>query len=188
MNKEKKALETAVQEAKRQIREHLGKPPQTVNGWRINPSVGRYGTDYLTRAATAMGGLGALPSEDAYYLGCSQDGEGRPLNGAHRYLLRFEKDALPPVNAFWSVTLYGKDGFFVPNPQNRYTLGDRDPLIFNPDGSLDLIIQQKSPGKDKENNWLPAPAEDFNLSLRMYWPKPEALSGAWKPPRIRLLE
>jgi hypothetical protein len=189
MDEEKeKALERAVAVAKEMIREYLGRPLQTVNGWRINANVGRYGTDYLTRAATALGGLGALPPEDAYYLGGFQDEGGRPLNGARRYLLRFEKDALPPVRAFWSVTLYGKDGFFVPNPLNRYTLGDRDPLIFNPDGSLDLYIQKDSPGKEKEPNWLPAPQEDFNLSLRLYWPKEEALTGKWQPPRIRLVE
>ncbi|MEW6187162.1 MAG: DUF1254 domain-containing protein [Thermodesulfobacteriota bacterium] len=182
------SLERALADARKQILEQANKPPKLINGWRFNSNVGRYGTDYLTRAIVAMGGLGALPLEEAVYLGCSMDREGKPLNGNNRYLLHFEKNTLPPVNAFWSVTLYGRDGFYVPNPLNRYALGDRDPLRYNADGSLDLYIQNPSPGADRESNWLPSPSGPFLLSLRLYWPKAEVINGRWTPPEIRLLD
>jgi len=89
------------------------------------------------------------------------------------------------VNAFWSITAYTAKQTFVANPINRYAIGDRDKLKFNPDGSLDIYLQHDSPGKDKESNWLPADAGSFNVALRMYWPKDDALSGTWTPPPIR---
>jgi hypothetical protein len=90
-----------------------------------------------------------------------------------------------PVNAFWSITMYNAKQSFVANPLNRFAIGDRDKLKFNPDGSLDIYLQHDSPGKDKESNWLPADAGSFNVALRMYWPKESALSGAWTPPPIK---
>ena len=90
------------------------------------------------------------------------------------------------MRAFWSVTLYDNEGFQVANPLNRFAIGDRDPLTYNADGSLDLYIQHASPGTpDKESNWLPAPAGPFNLTARLYWPRPEALSGSWNPPAVK---
>lgn len=155
------------------------------NGWSGGGGkVGRYGTDYLVRAVVARIGLGALPPEDAVYLHCHQDRDGRPLDGSHRYRLHFDKDAIPPVRAFWSVTMYSADGYFVPNPINRFAIGDRDPLVRNPDGSLDLYIQHPAPESGKQPNWLPAPNGQFNLSLRMYWPKPEVLDARWSPPPV----
>jgi hypothetical protein len=88
------------------------------------------------------------------------------------------------VNAFWSVTLYNPKQAFVENPIDRYAIGDRDPLKLNDDGSLTLYVQHKSPGKQRESNWLPAPEGNFNLFMRLYWPKPEALKGTWKPPAV----
>ena len=105
----------------------------------------------------------------------------KTLTGAARYVLHFDKGQLPPAKAFWSLSLYGADQFFVANPLNRYAIGDRDKLVFNPDGSLDIHVQHESPGKDKEANWLPAPAGKFVLMLRMYWPKdtpPSVIDGS----------
>jgi hypothetical protein len=88
------------------------------------------------------------------------------------------------VLAFWSVTAYDKDGYFISNSINRYAIGDRDPLKFNPDGSLDLYIQSENPGLDRQSNWLPAGNGPFNLTLRLYWPKPPILDGSWHAPPV----
>ncbi|MFT3818979.1 MAG: DUF1254 domain-containing protein [Rubrivivax sp.] len=120
--------------------------------------VGAYGNDYLLRAFVAYAGLGALPNEEAIYPMAAADAEGKPLTGASRYVLHFDKDHMPPADAFWSLTMYGADQFFVANRIGRYAIGDRDKLAFNADGSLDLYIQHESPGRDQESNWLPAPA------------------------------
>lgn len=160
----------------------------TENGWMVPPmQLGRYGTNYALRAVIALIGFGANLPEDAIYPNAQVDGRGRKLNGAHRYALHFAKGQTPPVNAFWSLTMYNSKQAFVPNPIERYAIGDRDRLKFNPDGSLDLYLQHESPGKDRESNWLPAPKDDFNLVLRMYWPRPAALQGEWKPPPVQRL-
>jgi len=163
-----------------------GHPGKT--GWTGGSrNVGRYGTDYAARADIARIGLGANPPEDAGYMGCHHDVEGRPLEGANQYRIHFDKNQTPPVRAFWSVTVYSPDGYFIPNPINRFAIGDRDPLKFNPDGSLDLYIQRDPPGGARNSNWLPAPASKFNLSLRMYWPKGDILTGKWIPPPVSRL-
>ena len=102
----------------------------------------------------------------------------------NKYVMHFSKDELPPVDAFWSLTLYDAEGFQVANPLNRFAIGDRDPLQFNDDGSLDICIQNPNPGPDKEANWLPAPKGSFNLTMRLYAPKNEALTGQWNPPPV----
>ncbi|MCU0805616.1 MAG: DUF1214 domain-containing protein [Burkholderiales bacterium] len=115
--------------------------------------------------------------------------EVKPLSGANKYVLHFEKGETPPVNAFWSVSIYSPQSFFVANPINRFAVSNWMPFNKNADGSLDLQIQKDSPGKDKEQNWLPAPEGEFNLTMRMYWPKekdPTILSGSWKPPAVTL--
>jgi len=155
------------------------------SGWTIHRDLGRYGTEYLKRAFVAWLGLGANLPEDAIYPTARVDAEGQPLSGANRYVLHFDKKELPPANAFWSLTLYNDRQFFVANPLNRYALGDRDRLRYNKDGSLDLHVQNTSPGKDKEANWLPAPTDSFNLMLRIYWPKPKVLDGTWVPPQVK---
>ena len=98
--------------------------------------------------------------------------------------MHFNKGELPPVNGFWSLTMYDKDYFFVPNVLNRYSISPRQDLKPNGDGSVDLYIQNESPGTDKEANWLPAPKTPFNLTMRMYAPKSEALIGKWNPPPV----
>ncbi len=103
-------------------------------------------------------------------------------------MLHFDKGETPPVNAFWSVTMYGSDSFFVDNPINRYAISSWMPLKYGADGSLDLYVQHDSPGVDKEANWLPSPEADFNVTLRMYWPKdkgPSILDGSWSPPALK---
>src|SRR5262245_32066070 len=158
-----------------------------VNGWFYQTStVGTYGTAYKLRAMGTLIGLGVNLPEDAVYPASFVDGEGKPYSGANRYVLHFEKGQLPPAAAFWSVTLYDKDGFQAPNALSRFALGDRDKLKFNPNGSLDLYIQHESPGPEKESNWLPAPAAEFNLAMRLYSPRREALDGIWAPPPVNV--
>jgi len=182
-----RALERAVVEGRRSLSEPVA-GGKRANGWSMRYDIGKYGVDYLLRASVARGGLGANLAEDAVYPGALADAEGQPFAGTKRYVLHFEKKQLPPVNAFWSLTIYDARGFFTENPIGRYAIGDRDRLRFNPDGSLDLYIQHARPGAEQESNWLPVPTEAFSISMRLYWPKPEVLKGAWAPPPIRRVE
>lgn len=179
-----KAIEKGAAEASALV-ERWAKPDSQKSCWGRAPKAGRYGTDYTARAFTARNLLGANPPEDAVYLGCRQDAAGQPLTGAKNYVLHFAKREVPRVRAFWSLTLYDEAGYFVANPLHRFAIGDRDPLKFDPDGSLDLYIQHGSPGSDKESNWLPAPEGNFNLSLRFYWPDENIIKGDYKPPLVK---
>ncbi len=161
------------------------------NGWLFSKETGLYGTNYIQRALITAIGLGANRPEDAIY----PTSEGPSLlghySGAKKYVMRFPKGQLPPVNGFWSVTMYDKDYFFVNNPLNRYSISARQNLKQNPDGSTDLYIQNTSPGAGKESNWLPAPKGQFILMLRMYWPKtgkPSILNGSWKIPAVKAVD
>ncbi|MGB0084179.1 MAG: DUF1254 domain-containing protein [Rhodomicrobiaceae bacterium] len=160
---------------------------QVVNGWSVATQfIGTYGTSYKQRAVIALGGLGANLPEDAVYPTAFADEDGRPLISTENYVIHFDKGQLPPADAFWSITMYDKDGFQVPNPINRFALGDRDKLTFNEDGSLDIYMQAESPGKDKESNWLPAPKDaPFQPTMRIYSPRNEVADGRWAPPPIR---
>jgi hypothetical protein len=154
-------------------------------GWNSFQGVlGRYGTNYNARAITARVAIGANPPEDAVYISDSTDSNGKPLSGAMKYRMHFAADRLPPVLAFWSITGYDKDGYFIANPMDRYAIGDRDKLKFNPDGSLDLYVQAQNPESDYESNWLPSGEGPFNLTFRLYWPKPAVLNGSWLPPAV----
>jgi hypothetical protein len=154
-------------------------------GWNsFQGELGRYGTNYSARAITARVAVGANPPEDAVYISDSTDSSGAPLNGSMRYRIHFPSGKLPPVRAFWSVTAYDKDGYFIANTINRYAIGDRDQLKFNPDGSVDLYIQDQNPGADRDANWLPSGAGIFNLTLRLYWPEAAILNGGWQPPAV----
>ena len=139
----------------------------------------------LDPAVVAMIGLGANIAADASYLNSVSDATGKPLNGANRYMLHFDKNEMPPANAFWSMTMYDADSFFVPNPLKRYNIAAWMPLKHNNDGSLDIYIQKDSPGKAKESNWLPAPAGDLSISFKVYWPKESMLDGSWKAPATK---
>ena len=155
---------------------------RVANGWSMNTdTMGVYGNYYLKRAIVAQLGLGANLPEDAIYLG---DESGKPLHGANKYAIHFDKATIPPVNAFWSITLYDQQGFQVGNSLNRFAVSSWMPFQYNPDGSLDLYFQNESPGADKEANWLPAPKGAFNLCMRLYAPKSDALTGKWNPPPV----
>ena len=159
-------------------------------GWRTNlTAIGTYGADYLSRAVIAYVGIGSNTIEDAVYPSALTDADGKPFSSDNRYVLHFNRDEIPPVRAFWSLTMYNERQVFAANPIDRYAIGDRDKLAFNPDGSLDLYIQRESPGQDKESNWLPAPASGpFTMNLRLYWPKAEVLDGSWAPPGVKLAQ
>lgn len=160
---------------------------RVVNGWSMNTdTMGVYGNYYLKRAIVTQVGLGANLPEDAIYPLNIGDDDGKPLNGKDGgvYTIHFDKGATPPVNAFWSITLYDSDGFQVGNELNRFAVSSWMPFAYNADGSLDIYLQHASPGKDKEANWLPAPDGPFNLTMRLYGPKSEALTGKWNPPPV----
>ena len=158
------------------------------NGWAFFTKAGVYGIDYLDRAFITAIGLGANRTQDAVYPTSEVDAEGKPYSGGSKYIMHFDKGKLPPVNGFWSLTMYNAEYFFVDNPLNRYTLSARNKLKKNADGSVDLCVQNENPGKDKESNWLPAPADKFVLMLRLYWPKespPSLLDGTWTIPGVK---
>ena len=172
------------------VAKELKKPRDLVRGWATPPAMlGDYGTFYNTRAVVAMVGLGANLPADATYPNTSVDAAGQALSGSHRYRLHFTPSELPPVKAFWSITAYGSDNCLIDNPMRRYAIGDRDPLVYNSDGSLDLWMQADEPAGDKRKNWLPVKAgQPFLLNARLYWPKPAALNGAWGMPAVERVE
>ena len=162
---------------------------RVVNGWSMNTdTLGVYGNYYLKRAIVSQVGLGANLPEDAIYPLNLGDESGKPLDGANKYVLHFDKGITPPVNAFWSITLYDSDGFQTANALNRFAVSSWMPFNHNADGSLDLYLQNESPGKEKEANWLPAPKGAFNLTMRLYSPKSEALTGKWSPPPVTRMQ
>jgi hypothetical protein len=154
-------------------------------GWVYTTRSGAYGVDYPYRAAIALCCLGENLPQDAVYPSLAVDSEGHPLDGNNNYVLHFDKGKLPPVDAFWSVTAYDTEGYFIPNALKRQALGDRDKLFTNADGSLDLYVQTDSPDTDKEANWLPVAKAPFTLLMRLYWPKAEVLDGSWTPPPVQ---
>jgi hypothetical protein len=178
-----KALEQTTTTGLEQIQEETKRVGKRVNGWQMTLT-GKYGTDYLFRAATTLVGLGANLPQDAIYPMTTTDGSGQRLNGAHKYVLHFDNGKLPPVNGFWSLTMYNAEYFFVENPLNRYTLSQRSKFNLNTDGSVDLYLQNEPPVENLRANWLPAPEGNFNLILRMYWPKEVVLKGSWEPPAM----
>ncbi len=170
------------------IQYKISKDMKDENGWGFTTKTGIYGTDYLFRALISAIGLGANRPQDAVYPTSSKDGEGKVYNGANKYVIRFPKGQTPPARGFWSITMYDSSYFFVSNPINRYSISARQNLKTNPDGSTDIYIQKDSPGADKETNWLPAPAGDFVLMMRLYWPSersPSIINGSWKIPPVK---
>jgi hypothetical protein len=185
-----KGLEEGVREGHARIVAEAKKPlGQTVNGWHFVTDAGPYGTDYLRRAVLAFSGLEAnLLPEDAVCPRTASDANGEPLIGSSQYEIHFGKGELPPVEAFWSITMYNSGLAFVRNPIRRYAIGDRDNLKFDDDGSLTLYIQNEPPTKERESNWLPSPRDSFSLIMRLYWPKSEILTGGWMPPEVKRVE
>jgi hypothetical protein len=186
-----------MKEGDRKVDEAVAKLGRDINGWRVAPASGDeayYNGDWLLRAVMAKAGIYGNDTAEAMYPMTRQDGAGRVLDGSkHNYTLTFAADQLPPVNAFWSITMYdGKSQLLIKNPIDRYLINA--PMLpsmkKNADGSFTLYIQNKSPGKDREANWLPAPAGPIYLVMRLYWPKatpPSILppgNGTWKPPGL----
>jgi hypothetical protein len=156
------------------------------NGWFFTTTAGIYGTKYLMRAFVTAIGLGANRPQDAIYPTSEGPDVLKKYSGANKYVVHFDKGQMPPAKGFWSITMYDSSFFFVPNPINRYTVSSRSKFTPNADGSVDLYVQNDSPGKGKEANWLPAPKDRFVLMMRLYWPSetaPSILDGTWKPPR-----
>ncbi|TYL81719.1 DUF1254 domain-containing protein [Bradyrhizobium cytisi] len=185
------ALKDIPQSALKKIEDNKAALGGIMDGWVVTKGLGTYGSDsYMKRAVVAAFGWPANQQRDAVYPYTETDSTGQKLTGANKYTLTFAKDATPPVNGFWSITMYMIDQgwWFVPNPLNKFTASLRDNPKFNADGSLTLYFQNESPGKDKEANWLPAPKGEFIPMLRMYWPKnesPSILNGSWKPPAVQ---
>jgi hypothetical protein len=181
----KTALETVPKDALNLMAWKTSSLARVVNGWSMNTdTMGVYGNYYLKRAIITQLGLGANLPEDAIYPINLADATGKPLDGASAYVLHFHKGEAPPVNAFWSVTLYDAEGYQVANSLNRFAVSSWMPFKYGLDGSLDLYFQNASPGADKEANWLPAPKGPFNLTMRLYAPKSDALTGKWNPPPV----
>jgi hypothetical protein len=173
--------------AQKQIMGHFKDGGTNARGWVFTTHAGVYGTEYLQRAFVTAIGLGANRPQDAVYPTSEVDAEGVPYSGTKKYVLHFDKGQAPPVDGFWSLTMYDADYFFVDNPLNKYTVSPRNDLKYNADGSLDIYIQNESPGKEKEANWLPAPQGKFILMMRLYWPKetnPSIINGTWQPPGV----
>jgi hypothetical protein len=178
-------LETAPADALKLMAWKMASLARVENGWSMNTdTMGVYGNYYLKRAIVAQMGLGANLPEDAIYPLNLADNTGKPLDGGSAYVLHFDNGLTPPVNAFWSITLYDTDGYQVANTLNRFAVSSWMPFKYDADGSLDLYFQNASPGTDKEANWLPAPKGLFNLTMRLYAPKSDALIGKWNPPPV----
>jgi hypothetical protein len=183
------ALATVPDEAQKLMQWKTPTIAKIVNGWSMNTdTMGVYGNYYLKRAIVAQIGLGANLPEDAIYPLNLTDAAGNPLDGSNNYVLHFSKEELPPVEAFWSITLYDPEGFQVANDLNRFAVSSWMPFEYNSDGSLDLYFQNENPGTGKETNWLPAPKGPFNLTMRLYAPRRDALTGEWNPPPVTKTE
>jgi hypothetical protein len=181
------ALNDGIRDALSALTARIPTVGKLVNGWEmILDTIGVYGNFYAKRAIVAMAGLGANPPEDAVYPLAITDANGDPFIGEKNYVLHFDKDELPPVEAFWSLTMYDAEGFQSANELNRFAIGDRDALTFADDGSLDILIQHTNPGPGEESNWLPAPLGPLGITMRLYAPKAQVLDGTWAPPPVRV--
>ncbi len=189
---DKEAIKAVPKLAQVKIMEYFRKATVPVNGWTfLTTHIGVYGTDYLQRALVTAIGLGANRPQDAIYPTSEKDADGKEYDGNKKYVMHIEKGEMPPVDGFWSLTMYDANFFFVPNPLNPYTLSSRNKFVTNADGSVDLYMQSDSPGKAKEANWLPTPKAKFIPMLRLYWPQekaPSILDGSWKPPAIKVTQ
>ncbi|MCO8122747.1 DUF1254 domain-containing protein [Stieleria sp. TO1_6] len=185
----KTLVETAIETDKNVISQFLkwqynGTPAG--NHWNRSTNNAQWGVDYYDRTGTARSNIYDNKIDETRYYYTDFDAEGIQLDGSNAYEVTFAKGQTPPVAGFWSLTLYDKAHFFSPNELNRFSLGTKNKALkTNDDGSLTLYVGSKSPGKDKETNWLPAPAGTFCLYIRAYWGKPAVLDGSWQPPAVK---
>lgn len=187
-------LREAMIEGARDAEETLVKPlfqfrnygQQLPHHWTTISNEARFGTDYFTRTAVAKSNILVNSPNETKYFYQDLDSSGARLNSGNRYTVTFPKDGTPAVNGFWSLSIYNEHHFFVPNEINRFSLGTKNKdLKLNPDGSLTIYVQAERPdGGGQHANWLPAPAGDFSLYVRAYWPKPETTDGRWTPPAV----
>ena len=186
-----KAIEDGIDAGREKVRKQAENLGTKVNGWDISPgNAGEFGQDFITRSAAAWKYIYVNSAVEAMYPTANVDGAGKPLDGASgRYVLKFDKGALPPVNYFWSLTMYdAKTQVPIENPIDRYSIGDRTPGIAKAaDGSLTIHVQPDKPAGEDAANWLPAPRAPFYVILRAYGPKFEMLNGQYKlPPMTRV--
>jgi hypothetical protein len=178
-------LNAAVQDGQNRIASYTNPDARLENGWSVATNLGAYGNDYPLRANTARVLFGANLAEDTIYPTINNidaDTNGVP----RRDRIRFEAGQLPPVDAFWSITAYGPDEYFIDNPANRYAVGHQIPLVPGPDGAVEIALQNVQPGPEVPiGNWLPIPASGkFNLIMRLYAPRDAAPKGLWQPPPL----
>jgi hypothetical protein len=158
------------------------------NGWNSPVNNAQWGTDYLNRTATAKSNMYDNRPEETKYIYTDNDSQGKQLHGQNSYAITFAKGQVPPVKGFWSLTLYNDLHLFNPNALKRYSLGTKNKsLKYNADGSLTLYASAKSPGADRESNWLPAPEGTFSLYIRAYWAEPAVIDATWQPPTIKMM-
>jgi hypothetical protein len=184
---EKKALVQAVAEGNAMLAAKSSSMGKEVNGWQLSPVLDEYfGNNYLFRAAIGYQAMFVNTPIEAYYPGVFKDASGKTLDGSTgKYTMTFAKGKTPPVNAFWSTTMYdAKKRLMTENSINRYKIGSADNLKVSADGSTTIYIQNDSPGKDRESNWLPAPKEPFYMLFRMYQPDIEVLNGQYELPGV----
>jgi hypothetical protein len=191
----KRGLARAAKDAHQLLIQMRADPPggSYMNGWRRGPEyAGRRGPagKYMEKGIANFKGIIGNDPVEAKYFQVRKDKNGEFLNGGRdAYQLTFPKGETPPADAFWSITMYDETANLVDNPLDRYSIGDRtEGIKHNRDGSLTIYIQSRSPGPDKESNWLPASADQFTITLRIYRPQQAVLDGSWKPPALKIRE
>lgn len=184
---QQRGLQAGLEAAFARMAGYLAQGAEQIGGWSFLFNLGRYGHDFLARAVTACYGYGANEPVEATYPFTVLDAERRPLDGANRYRIRIAADRLPPVDAFWSITMYSRpENQLVDNPIDRYNIGSATPgLVWGADGSLEIAVQHAAPAAG--TNWLPAPAGPFWMILRMYQPRPQVLTRQYAPPAVERL-
>jgi hypothetical protein len=187
---QRRGLARAAQAGFKRLMAHVRENGEMRNGWRYATNIGHYGSNRLLASAVAMVGYGGNTAEEAVYLPVFTDHEGAPFSADRRYRIRFARDNMPPVDAFWSVTLYRlPDNQLKANPIDRYAIGDRTPtLVRGKDGSIEIHIQKERPEGTAAGNWLPSGEGPFWMVLRMYVPKQQVLRGDYTPPPVERID
>lgn len=180
-----RVLDAAVRDGQRRIAGYANPNARTEHGWSVAPNLGSYGTDYALRANTAKVLFGASLPQDTFYPFLDHLDAGTAA-APRRYRIRFEPGQLPPVDAFWSLSAYDPDHYFIANPANRFAVGHQLPVVAGPDGAVEIVLRNARPGPEvPDGNRLPIPAAGtFSLAMRLYAPRDAALTGAWQPPPL----